>query len=396
MDLFAKCYRFTRAHDARSSGGYPYFLPFSETDGPEVVYRGRRIVMAGSNNYLGLTTDPEVQAAAAAALARYGTSCTGSRFLNGTLELHQTLESELAQFLGKPAALVFTTGFQANLGAISALAGRGDVVLIDRDDHASIVEGCRLSGATVRRFRHNDLDHLERLLRGCPPTAGRMVVVDGVYSMGGDLAPLPALVRLCQHYGARLLVDDAHATGVLADGRGTPAHFGLTAQVDLISGTFSKAFASVGGFVAGDQAVIDYIRHHARSFIFSASLPPASVAAALAALRIIRREPQRARRVQQIGARMRATLRQQGYDTAASASPIVPVVLGSEADALAHWQQLFAAGIYVNVVVPPAVPAGSALLRTSYMATHTDAHLTQIADAFAELAAARPAMQAVV
>jgi 8-amino-7-oxononanoate synthase len=338
--------------------------------------------MAGSNNYLGLTTDPRVKQAAHEAVARYGTSCTGSRFLNGTLTLHETLEHELASYLGKEAALVFSTGFQVNLGVIGALVGRGDIVIIDRDDHASIVEGCRVAFGEMRRFRHSDMADLERVLAGCPANAGKLVVVDGVYSMGGDIAPLPGVVELCQRYGARLMVDDAHATGVIGGGRGTAAHFGLTEQVDLIGGTFSKSFASLGGFVAGDSEVIHYIKHFARSFIFSASIPAANAAAALAALHILRDEPQRVRRLNEIAETMRGALREMGYDTGDSATAIIPVMIGDAVQTALLWRALFEAGVFVNTVVPPAVPPRQSCLRTSYMATHTDEQLEYILGAF--------------
>jgi 8-amino-7-oxononanoate synthase len=382
MDLFAKCATFTAARDAIEGGYYPYFIPFEENEGTEVCYQGRRLIMAGSNNYLGLTTDPRVKQAAHEALARYGTSCTGSRFLNGTLTLHETLEHELAAYLGKEAALVFSTGFQVNLGVIGALVGRGDIVIVDRDDHASIVEGCRVAFGEMRRFRHNDMADLERVLAGCSPNAGKLVVVDGVYSMGGDVAPLPGLVALCQRYGARLMVDDAHAMGVIGGGRGTAAHFGLTEQVDLIGGTFSKSFASLGGFVAGDAEVIHYIKHCARSFIFSASIPAANAAAALAALQILRDEPQRVRRLNEISAAMRGALHAMGYDTGGSTTAIIPVIIGDEVQTALLWRALFEAGVFVNTVVPPAVPPRQSCLRTSYMATHTDEQLEYILGAF--------------
>jgi 8-amino-7-oxononanoate synthase len=382
MDLFAKCATFTAAREAIAGGYYPYFIPFEENEGTEVCYQGRRLIMAGSNNYLGLTTDPRVKQAAHDAVARYGTSCTGSRFLNGTLTLHETLEHELATYLGKEAALVFSTGYQVNLGVIGALVGRGDVVIVDRDDHASIVEGCRAAFGEMRRFRHNDMADLERVLSGCAANAGKLVVVDGVYSMGGDIAPLPGLVELCQRYGARLMVDDAHATGVIGGGRGTAAHFGLTEQVDLIGGTFSKSFASLGGFVAGDAEVIHYIKHFARSFIFSASIPAANAAAALAALHILRDEPERVRRLNEIAETMRGALREMGYDTGASATAIIPVIIGDEVQTALLWRALFEGGVFVNTVVPPAVPPRQSCLRTSYMATHTDEQLEYILGAF--------------
>ncbi len=273
MDLFDKCSQFTEARAMQALGLYPYFLPLEDTEGTEVIIDGRRVLMIGSNNYLGLTTDPRVRQAAIDAIGRFGTSCTGSRFLNGTLALHQELEARLATFMNKDAALVFSTGFQVNLGVISSLVGRGDVVVADKDDHASIVDGCLLALGEMRRFSHNDLDHLGRVLEKIDPDTGILVVVDGVFSMGGDLAPLPEIIQICKKYNARLMVDDAHSIGVMGEGRGTSAHFGVTDDVDLVMGTFSKSFASLGGFIAGDEEVIHYIQHHARSLIFSASMP---------------------------------------------------------------------------------------------------------------------------
>jgi len=339
-------------------------------------------VMIGSNNYLGLTTDPRVRQAAIDAVKKYGPSCTGSRFLNGTLTIHVELERRLAEFVGKEAALVFSTGYQTNLGTISALVGRGDVVVTDKDDHASIIDGCILSRGDMKRFSHNDLASLDRVLAGCDPNAGKLVVVDGVYSMGGDLAPLPEMLRVCQKHGARLMVDDAHGMGVLAKGRGTCAHFGVTDEVDLIMGTFSKSFASLGGFIAGDEDVVHYIQHNARSMIFSASAPASNIAAAAMALTIMIEEPERSERLLAIGARMRDEYRRLGFDIGNTVTPIIPIYIGEGDAALAAWKALFDAGVYTNAVIPPAAPAGKALLRTSYMATHTDQQLDRVLDTF--------------
>ena len=371
MDIFAKCYGFTEAKEAIAAGYYPYFIPLTDNEGTEAVFRGHRLIMCGSNNYLGLTTHPKVREAAEAAIRRYGTSCTGSRFLNGTLEMHEQLERELAEWVGKEAALVFSTGMQTNLGTISALVGRNDVVILDKEDHASIVDGARLSWGETRRFAHNDMADLETCLAKTNNDKGKLVVVDGLFSMEGDIAPLPELVALCGKHGARLMVDDAHAMGVLGGGRGTAAHFGLTDQVDLIMSTFSKSFASLGGFIAGDEPVIHYIKHHARSLIFSASIPPANAAAALAALEVMRDEPERVRRLDEIGAYMRAGFQQLGFDTGASTTPIIPIIIGDQERTIMTWKLLFDAGVFVNPVLSPAVPAGRELLRTSYMATHT-------------------------
>ena len=372
MDIFEKAQSYMDAKLAKAAGYYPYFLPLEDTEGTEVTIGGRRLLMIGSNNYLGLTTDPRVRQAAIDAIARYGTSCTGSRFLNGTLALHQELEARLATYVGKPAALVFSTGYQTNLGTISSIVGRGDVVLADKDDHASIVDGCMLSFGEMRRFSHNDMAHLDRQLAGVDPKAGRLVVVDGVYSMGGDLAPLPELVPICRKHGARLMVDDAHSLGVMAHGRGTAAHFGLTDQVDLIMGTFSKSFASLGGFIAGDEDPIHYIQHHARSLIFSASMPASNVAAVLAALDIMEHEPERVDRLWAVTERMRAGLLSLGFNMGPSVTPIIPIITGTLDRTMEAWKRCYEAGLYVNAVIAPAVPPDQCLLRTSYMATHTD------------------------
>ena len=372
MDIFSKCFDYQDARMAQAAGLYPYFLPLEDSEGTEVVVGGRRILMIGSNNYLGLTTDPRVRQASIDAVARYGTSCTGSRFLNGTLKLHQELESRLAAFVGKPAALVFSTGYQVNLGTISSLVQRGDVVVLDKDDHASIVDGCAMALGEMRRFSHNDMAHLDRMLGAIDPKAGRMVVVDGVYSMGGDLAPLPEIIPVCQKHGARLMVDDAHSLGVMGKGRGTGAHFGVTDQVDLIMGTFSKSFASLGGFIAGDGDVVHYIQHHARSLIFSASMPASNVAAVLAAVEIMETEPDRIERLWDVTERMRAGLEALGFNMGPSVTPIIPIQTGDVATTILAWKKCFDAGLYTNAVLAPAVPPDQCLLRTSYMATHTD------------------------
>lgn len=382
MDIFEKCYGYTDARDAIREGNYPYFIPMAESEGTESVFHGRRLIMCGSNNYLGLTTDPRVQQAAIDAVKRFGTSCTGSRFLNGTLELHEQLEHELADWLGKEAALVFPTGMQTNLGAISALMMRGDLIVLDKDDHASIVDGARLGWGETRRFRHNDMKELERILSKEGDERGKLVVVDGLYSMGGDLARLPEITALCKKYGARLMVDDAHGLGVMGGGRGTAAHFGLEREVDLIMSTFSKSFASLGGFVAGDEVVIHYIKHHARSLIFSASIPAANAAAALTALRIMRAEPERSARVNAIGERVRRELTHMGFNIGQSVSPIIPIIIGDTPRTIMTWKALFEAGVFVNPILAPAVPAGTELLRTSYMATHTDEQIERVLELY--------------
>ncbi|HSR46819.1 MAG TPA: pyridoxal phosphate-dependent aminotransferase family protein [Anaerolineales bacterium] len=380
MDIFEKCFAYQDARMAQAAGLYPYFLPLEDTEGTEVVVDGRRVLMIGSNNYLGLTTDPRVRQAAVDATKRYGTSCTGSRFLNGTLRIHQELEARLASYVGKPASLVFSTGYQTNLGTISCLVHRGDVVVADKDDHASIVDGCMLALGELRRFSHNDLEHLDRVLGGIDPKSGRMVVVDGVYSMGGDLAPLPQLIEVCKAHGARLMVDDAHSLGVMGRGRGTAAHFGVTDDVDLIMGTFSKSFASLGGFIAGDADVVHYIQHHARALIFSASMPASNVAAVMAALEIMENEPDRVDRLWAVTERMRTGLRRLGFNMGPSVTPVIPIITGDVATTILAWKKCFEAGLYTNPVLAPAVPPDECLLRTSYMATHSDEQIDRALD----------------
>jgi 8-amino-7-oxononanoate synthase len=385
VDLFEKCSAFTEAKEAQAAGFYPYFIPLSETEATEVSVGDHRLIMIGSNNYLGLTTHPKVRQAAIEAVERYGTSCTGSRLLNGTLELHLELERRLAEYVGKEAALVFPTGYQTNVGTIPALAGRGDFIVTDKENHASIVDGCRLAFAETRRFRHNNMEHMERVLAGLPEDAGKLVIVEGVFSMSGDVTLLPEVVSLCKKYGTRLMVDDAHAIGVLGGGRGTPAHFGVTDQVDVIMGTFSKSLASVGGFIAGTEEVVHYVQHHARGLIFSASIPPVSAAVALAALEVMQEEPERIERVNQIGERMRAGFRQLGFRVGDTQTPIVPVIIGDDMRTFLTWKALFDAGVYTNPVVSPAVPPESSLLRTSYMATHTDEQLDRVLAIFKQV-----------
>ncbi len=385
MDIFEKCYGYTEAKEAIANGTYPYFIPMAESEGTEAVFQGHRMIMCGSNNYLGLTTDPRVHRAAIEAVERFGTSCTGSRFLNGTLELHEQLERELADWVGKEAALVFSTGMQTNLGTISALVMRGDVIILDKDDHASLVDGARLGWGDARRFKHNDMADLERVLASIPKQKGRLVVVDGLYSMGGDLAPLAEIAALCRKYGARLMVDDAHGIGVMGGGRGSAAQLGVTSEVDLIMSTFSKSFASLGGFIAGDEPVIHYIKHHARSLIFSASIPAANAAAALAALQIMREEPQRVQRLTAIGERMRHELREMGFNIGNSVSPIIPIFIGDRPRTLMAWRMLFDEGVFVNPILSPAVPEGMDLLRTSYMASHTDEQITRVLEAYCQV-----------
>lgn len=382
MDIFEKCFNYTTVKEAIKEGFYPFFIPLTENEGTEVEYRGHRLIMCGSNNYLGLTTHPKVREAAIEAIKRFGTSCTGSRFLNGTLELHEQLEGELAEWVGKEAALTFSTGMQVNLGTVSALVGRDDIVILDKDDHASIVDGARLGYGKIQRYRHNDMEHLECVLKALPEEAGKLIVVDGLFSMEGDLAPLDELVVVAKKYGARLMVDDAHGMGVTGGGHGTAAHFGVTDQVDLIMSTFSKSFASLGGFIAGEADVVDYIKHHARALIFSASVPPSNAAAALAALRVMKEEPERAARVNANAEKIRKGLNELGFNTGRSVTPVVPVIIGDDQLTFLTWKTLFDEGVFVNPVISPAVSPGHQLLRTSYMATHTDEQLDKVLEIF--------------
>ncbi len=385
-DIFAKVHGFTLSEQARSVGLYPFFQPLDRNDGPEAEIDGRRVVMLGSNNYLGLTRHPRVIQAAQDALTEHGTSLTGSRLLNGTTHLHEKLEEKIAEFLGTEAALVFTTGFQTNLGVISSLANRRSVVVVDKADHASIYDGCRLSEGAMLRFRHNDASHLDTILGRIGEDKTCLVVIDGVFSMAGDIADLPGVVEVCKRRQARLLVDDAHALGVIGvGGRGTASHFGIDGAADLTVGTFSKSFASVGGFVAGSRAVLEWIKHFARSMIFSASLPPASTAAALAALEVLMEEPERVETVQRHGETLRKGLRDMGFDTGESQTPIIPVTIGDELATVTFWRDLLQCGVYTNPVVFPAVAMGKALLRTSCMATHTDEQIQFVLEQFQSL-----------
>jgi 8-amino-7-oxononanoate synthase len=377
MDIFEKCRNYTIAREAMAAGYYPYFIPLTENEGAEAVFQGHRLIMCGSNNYLGLTTHPKVRQAAVDAIERFGTSCTGSRFLNGTLELHEQLERELADWVGKPSALVFSTGMQTNLGAISALVQREDVVILDKQAHASIVDGAKLSWGDTKRFRHNDMADLERVLVSIPNGKGKLVIVDGLYSMEGDIALLPEIIALCKAHGARLMVDDAHAMGVLGGGHGTAAHCGVTEDVDLIMSTFSKSFASIGGFIAGDEEIIHYIKHHARALIFSASIPAANAAAVLAALHVMVEQPELVERLNANAAYMRQELKHLGFNIGESETPIIPIMIGDDMRTVFTWKALFENGVFVNPILSPAVPDGRQLLRTSYMATHTDEQLNR-------------------
>jgi 8-amino-7-oxononanoate synthase len=383
VDVFQKCYDFGDADAVRSTGFYPYFRTIGSGQDPVVTMDGQRVIMLGSNNYLGLTNHPEIKEAAAAALESYGTGTAGSRFLNGTLDIHVELEEKLAQFMRRDAALTFSTGFQVNLGVIASLVERKDVVILDNLDHACIIDGARLSFGRVLKYPHNDMDALEERLRSVEDDRSRMIVVDGVFSMEGDLADLPRIVELKKKFNARLMVDDAHGVGVMGEhGRGTMEHFGLEDEADLVMGTFSKSLATVGGFVVGDSKVIDFVKHNARSLMFSASPPPASVASVIKALEIIEREPERRQRLWEHTDYMKREFSTMGYDTGDSASPVIPLVVGEDMAAFKMTIRLQEEGVFANPVVSPAVPAGRAMMRTSYMATHTRDHLDRALDAF--------------
>ena len=384
--LFDKCRQFTKAREVQASGLYPYFKPISESEDTVVVIEGQKRIMLGSNNYLGLTHHPKVLEAAARALQRYGSGCTGSRFLNGTIDLHGRLEAALAEFLGKEDCLVFSTGYSANLGLISGLVGRGEVVYLDKLDHASIVDGAKMSYGETVRFNHGDLAGLERQIERNKETRGAMIVVDGVYSMEGDIAEVPELVRIGRKYGVALALDDAHALGVLGpNGEGTAAHFGLTDEVDIIAGTFSKSLASIGGFVAASENVIHFLKHHSRPLIFTASLPPGNTAGVLAALEVLRSEPERRDQLWANTRRLHEGFRSLGFDIGETQTPIVPVVIGPMEKTFMFWRQLFDAGVFTNPVMPPAVPATQCRLRTSLMATHSFEQIDFCLDQFGKI-----------
>jgi 8-amino-7-oxononanoate synthase len=383
MDVFDKCMSFTRAEEAQAADMYPYFTPIQEARGNRIKVKGRGMIMVGSNNYLGLIDHPKVMQAAKDAIDRYGVATCGSRFLTGTIDLHEELEARLAKFMKKEAALTFSTGFQTNLGIISTIAGKGDAVITDRMDHASIIDACRLSFANVYKFKHNNMADLERILSGLGEDSGKIIVVDGVFSMEGDLADLQSIVTLARKYGARVMVDDAHGIGVMGrNGRGTAEHFGVEADVDLVMGTFSKSFASLGGFVAGDAKVVAFIKHAARSLIFSAAATPASVATVLATLDIIENEPERRERLWQITTKMRTAFQAMGYNTGASQTPIIPIKVDDDEKGFMLWKLLRDEAIFTTPVIYPAIPQGQAMIRTSYSAGHTEEELDAVLNAF--------------
>lgn len=389
MDLFKKCYDFTRADEIKALGIYPYFRPIEENEGPVVQIEGRKIVMAGSNNYLGLTAHPKVKEAALKAVEKYGSGCSGSRYLTGTLDLHIELESRLAKFFGTEAVLLYSTGYQTAQGIIPTLVQRGDYVISDKDNHACIVAGqimAKGATASLERYKHMDLNDLERVLKKIPADAGKLIVSDGVFSTGGGIVDLPHLVSLAKKYDARILIDDAHSVGVIGKGgRGTASEFNLEKEVDLTMGTFSKTFASLGGFVAGPERVINYLKHHSSALIFSASPTPASVAAALAALDILEQEPWRVDKLIRNANKVRKELTEAGFNIPEGRTAIVPVIVGDDALAFKMWRMLYDSGIFVNVFISPGVPQGRQMMRTSYMSTHEDEHLDYIIDTFKKI-----------
>lgn len=381
MDIFEKCETSIvskLAHEYREMGLYPYFRPIETGQDTEVYIQGKKFLMLGSNSYLGLTADERVKQASIEATHKYGTGNAGSRFLNGTLDIHEQLEEKIAKLVNREQAILYSTGYQTNLGVISTIVGKGDYVVTDKSDHASIVDGCMLSFGDMVRFRHQDMAHLEKVLQKLPEGAGKLIVVDGVYSMEGDIANLPELIPIARKYGARVMVDDAHAIGVIGrQGRGTASYWaekGMIDEqdVDIITGTFSKSWASLGGFCACDSKVMHFLRHVSRSLIFSASMTPATVGAVSRSIDIMLEEPQRIEHLWHITRRMHTGLKALGYKTGRSETPIIPVYIGELKSALTFWHELTEAGLFVNPVVPPAVPAGDCLMRVSFMATHTD------------------------
>ena len=386
MDIFEKCARFTVVKDFKEQGIYPYFHALESRQDVEVVMEGKRRIMLGSNNYLGLTTQPQIVEAAIKATEQYGTGCSGSRFLNGTLCIHLELEEELAKFLRKEAVVTFSTGFQSNLGIISAIVGMGDYVICDRENHASIYDGCKLSYGKMLRYHHNDMADLEKRLASVPEECGRMIVTDGVFSMGGDIAKLPEIVALAKKYGARVMVDDAHGLGVIGEGgRGTASYFGLENEVDIYMGTFSKSLASLGGYMAATAEVAEYVRHNSRPFIFSASITPASATVALAALRHLVAHPELVTRLSELAAYARKGYTERGLKIRPSDTPIVPIFTYNAINTLEKAKAVYEAGVYVNPVLPPATAPNECLLRTSFMATHTEALLDEAMDIIASV-----------
>lgn len=389
MDLFQKCFDFTRADEVKAKGVYPYFRPIEENEGPVVRIEGRDVIMAGSNNYLGLTAHPQVKEAAIKAIEQYGTGCSGSRYLTGTIDLHNELEARLAKFLGYESCLLLSTGYQTALGVVATLCQKGDYIVSDKENHASIINAAMTAkGMYVDfvRYKHNDMDDLDRVLSRIPETAGILIVSDGVFSVDGELVNLPRMIEVAEKYKARVLIDDAHATGVVGvGGRGTASHFGLTDRTDMVMGTFSKTFASLGGFIAGPERTINYIKHHSPALIFSASPTPASVASALAALDILEKTPQLVSKLKRNSDKMRDGFSKLGYHIDPGISAIVPVVIGDVEKSFYLWKSLYDGGVFVNAFIPPGVPPNRSMMRTSYMATHEDVHLNKILDIFGRI-----------
>ena len=386
MDLFDKCRNFEEAKRVEAAGLYPYFRQISSGPGTVVIAEGKELIMIGSNNYLGLTNHPLVIEEIHKAVDKYGSGCTGSRFLNGTLDIHVKLEEELADFMCRESALVFSTGFQSNLGTIPTIVGKDDIILGDRSNHASIVDSCRLSFGELKKYKHNDMSELERILERNNGAKGKLIVTDGVFSMEGDIADLPQITKLAEKHGARIMVDDAHSIGVLGEkGRGTAEHFHLEDKIDIVMGTFSKSFASIGGFITAEEDVIHYIKHFSRALIFSASPPPAAVAAVRATLKLIISEPERRKRLWEITHRIHKEFKAMGFNIGTSQTPIVPIYIGDDMKTFAVWKALTEKGLFTNPVVSPAVAPDQALIRTSYTATHTDAQIDRVLQAFYEV-----------
>jgi 8-amino-7-oxononanoate synthase len=386
LDLFTKCFEFTRADEVKALGVYPYFRPIEENEGPVVQIEGRKVIMAGSNNYLGLTAHPKVVEAAVKAVEKYGTGCSGSRYLTGTLDLHIELEERLAKFFNAESVLLFSTGYQTAQGVIPTLVGRNEYIISDKDNHACIVAGNLMAKGALGnfvRYKHNDMDDLEKVIAKLPPDSAKLIVSDGVFSTGGEIVDLPRLNEIAKRFKARVMIDDAHSVGVIGKGgRGTASEFNLEKDIDLTMGTFSKTFASLGGFVAGPERVINYIKHFSLALIFSASPTPASVAAALAALDILEKEPERVQKLISNANYMRTGLKEKGFNVIEGRTAIVPVIIGNDEMALKMWRILYDSGVFVNVFVPPGVPEGRQMMRTSYMATHEKEHLDEIIHLF--------------
>jgi len=382
LDLFNKCFEFKRADEVKALGVYPYFRPIEENEGPVVQIEGRKIIMAGSNNYLGLTAHPKVVEAAVKAIEKYGTGCSGSRYLTGTLDLHIELEERLAKFFNVESVLLFSTGYQTAQGVIPTLVGRNEYIISDKDNHACIIAGNLMAKGAMGnflRYKHNDMDDLEKVIDKVPLDAPKFIVSDGVFSTGGEIVELPRLNEIAKKHKARIMIDDAHAVGVIGKGgRGTASEFNLESQVDLTMGTFSKTFASLGGFVAGPERVINFIKHFSLALIFSASPTPSSVAAALAALDILEKEPERVQKLIDNANYMRKNLKAKGFNIIEGRTAIVPVIVGNDELAFKMWRMLYDSGVFVNVFISPGVPEGRQMMRTSYMATHEKEHLDEI------------------